>query len=169
MSDHDEETGCRIDRLPSVPALEFTAFAWPAQALGEPAWPGAPGAVRYDSQGRALLLHFAPGRWLAPDPIDETRSLLASAAGAGLGAVVEVTGKWDTVLILGPGATRLMACAIGIEAVLDARDCAALTLFDCPVTVARYPEGFALWLQSSYTTDFLTTAEHFRTSLACPP
>jgi sarcosine oxidase gamma subunit len=166
---NDEKTDYRIDRLPSAPALEFAAFSWPAPALGEPAWPGTPGAVRYDPQRRASLLHFAPGRWLAPDPVDETRSLLSAAGQAAAGVVVEVTGKWDAVLIRGPGATRLLACTIGIEAVLEARDCAALTLFDCPVTLSRAPGGFAVWVQSSYTTDFLTTAAHFQASLAHRP
>jgi heterotetrameric sarcosine oxidase gamma subunit len=127
------------------------------------------GAVRYDAQGRSLLLHFAPGRWLAPDPIDETRSLLGAAALAGAGVVIEVTGKWDALLIRGPGATRLLACAIGIEAALDARDCAALTLFDCPVTLARVSQGFGVWVQSSYTADFLATAAHFQAELGNPP
>ncbi len=110
-----EIAGCRIDRLASAPGLEFAAFSWPARAPGEPAWPGAPGAVRYDSQRRAVLLHFAPGRWLAPDPSDETRSLLSAAAEAAQGVVVEVTGKWDALLIRGPGAMRLLACTIDID------------------------------------------------------
>ncbi len=165
----DEKPDCRIDHLPAARALEFAAFSWPTNALGEPAWPGAPGAVRYDAQRRPVLLHFAPGRWLAPDPDDETRALLSAAAQAAAGVVVEVTGKWDALSIRGPGATRLLACAIDIAAVLEARDCAALTLFDCPATVARAPEGFAVWVQSSYTADLLTTAEQFLASLATPP
>jgi sarcosine oxidase gamma subunit len=165
----DEKSSCQIDRLPGACALEFAAFAWPAPDLVEPAWPSAPGAVRYDARQRALLLHFAPGRWLAPDPSAEIRSLLNTAALAAVGVVVEVTGKHDALLVSGPGATRLLACAIAIEAVLNARDCAALTLFDCPAIVARAPEGYAVWLQSSYTTDFVATAERFRASLESDP
>ena len=121
--------------------------------------------MRYDAQQRPALLHFAPGRWLAPDPSAETRSLLAGAVQQAPGTVVDVTGKWDALMISGPGAHRLLACAISIEAVLDGRDCAAVTLFDCPATLARVQGQFALWVQSSYTTDFLHTAERFRASL----
>ena len=169
MTMTDEKLSCRIDRLPSACALEFAAFAWPAPDTSELAWPSKPGAVRYDERRRPLLLHYAPGRWLAPEPSLEIRSLLATAAQAAVGVVVEVTGKRDALLISGTGATRLLACAIAIEAVLNARDCAALTLFDCPAILARAPEGFAVWVQSSYTTDFVTTAERFRASLESPP
>jgi sarcosine oxidase gamma subunit len=169
MTTDSEKLNCRIDRLPSACALEFAGFTWPAPDLGEPAWPNAPGAVRYDRQQHPVLLHFAPGRWLAPEPGVEIRSLLATAARAAVGVVVEVTGKRDGLFIGGPGATRLLACAIAIEAVLNARDCAALTLFDCPAILARAPGGFAVWVQSSYTTDFVTTAERFRASLEGPP
>ena len=165
MTVTDEKFSCRIERLPSASALEFAAFAWPAAALGEPAWPNAPGAVRYDGRQHPVLLHFAPGRWLAPQPSLEIRSLLATAAQAAVGVVVEVAGKRDALFITGPGATRLLACALAIEAVLNARDCAALTLFDCPAILARAAGGFAVWVQSSYTTDFITTAERFRASL----
>jgi heterotetrameric sarcosine oxidase gamma subunit len=169
MTTTDEKFSCRIDRLPCASALEFAAFKWPSPELDEPAWPNAPGAVRFDALQRPMLLHFAPGRWFAPEPGLEIRTLLAMAAQAAAGVVVDVTGKRDALLIGGPGAARLLSCAIAIEAILNARDCAALTLFDCPAIVARAPEGFAVWVQSSYTTDFVTTAERFRTSLESPP
>jgi hypothetical protein len=161
----EEEGSCRIDRVPCARALEFTAFAWPAAALTEPAWPSGAGAVRYDARQRPLLLHFAPGRWLAPAPDEEIRSLLAAPGLAAAGAAVEVTGKWEGFLIRGSGAARLLACTLAVEPVLSARDCAAVTLFDCPAILARAPGGFAVWVQSSYATDFVSTAEGFRASL----
>lgn len=165
MTMTDEEASCRIDRVPCARALEFAAFAWPAPALSEPAWPSSAGAVRYDARQRPLLLHFAPGRWLAPDPDEDTCSLLAAAGLAAAGVVVEVTGKWEALLIRGTRAPRLLACALAIEPVLNARDCAAVTLFDCPAILARAPGGFAVWVQSSYAADFAATAEGFRASL----
>jgi sarcosine oxidase gamma subunit len=168
MTISEEEASCRIDRVRRSCALEFAAFAWPAPALGDPAWPSGAGTVRYDARQRPLLLHFAPGRWLAPDPDEGTRALLAAAALAQAGVVVEVTGKWEALLIRGTGAVRLLACALAIEPVLEARDCAAVTLFDCPAILARAAGGFAVWVQSSYATDFVDTAERFRTSLEVP-
>jgi sarcosine oxidase gamma subunit len=164
-----DTTTLRIERLPTQATLEFAAYPSGQSDSADTLWPHAPGAVRFDAQQRAVLLHFAPGRWLAPDPDLETRSLLAGAAQRGIGTLVDASGKWDAVLILGPGAARLLACDLAIEAILSDRDCAAVTLFDCPATVARAPEGFALWVHSSYTTDFMATAERFRTSLASGP
>ncbi len=168
MTITDEVAGCRIDRVACARALEFSAFAWPAPALSEPAWPSGAGAVRYDARQRPVLLHFAPGRWLAPDPDEEVRALLAAAGLATAGVVVEVTGKWEAWLIRGTGAPRLLACALAIEPVLNARDCAAVTLFDCPAILARAAEGFAVWVHSSYAADFAATAEGFRASLELP-
>ena len=161
----NDKGSCRIDRLPCRCTLELACSAWPARGISDTQWPSAPGGVQYDPQQRPALLHFAPGRWLAPDPTEATRSLLAGAAQAAAGAWVDVTGKWDALLISGPDAPQLLACAIAIEPVLHGRDCAAVTLFDCPAILARTQRGFALWVQSSYTTDFVTTAEHFCKSL----
>jgi heterotetrameric sarcosine oxidase gamma subunit len=156
---------CRIDRLPAQSTLEFAAYPTAQRRGGETLWPQAPGAVRFDAQQRPQLLHFAPGRWLAPDPSPETRALLAQAAQQGDGALLDVTGKWDALVLRGPGATRLLACELTVETVLQDRDCAAVTLFDCPATLARAGADFALWVQSSYTKDFIACAERFRTSL----
>jgi sarcosine oxidase gamma subunit len=79
--------------------------------------------------------------------------------------VIDVSGKWDALSIEGPGAIRLLCCALDLEGVLKDRDCAAVTLFDCPAVLARVPDGFALWVQSSYTADFVGTAERLRLSL----
>ncbi|HEV7431586.1 MAG TPA: hypothetical protein VGN77_00985 [Steroidobacteraceae bacterium] len=161
----DEHISCHIDSLPGACALEFVAFASPLPDLGDARWPRAAGAVYYDTQQRPSLLHFAPARWLAPDPTAPIRALLAEAVRTAVGVVIDVTGKWDALLIHGPGATRLLACALEVESVLNARDCAAVTLFDCPATLARTRQGFAVWVQSSYTKDFLITAERFRAAL----
>jgi sarcosine oxidase gamma subunit len=165
----EQTHSCRIARLPGECVLEFASFAWPSADLGEPDWPCAPGAVRRDGAQRALLLHFGPGRWLVPDPGSEIRALLDTAAAAGRGTIVEVTGKYEQLSILGSGATRLLASGIDVEAVLRSRECAALALFDCPAVIVRVPDGYALWVQSSYATDFVTTAERFRMMLEDSP
>ncbi len=92
---------------------------------------------------------------------------MQSAAAAGEGTLIDVTGKWERVDISGPGAARLLASTLAIDAVLEGRDCAALTLFDCPALITRIGESFALWVQSSYATDFLATAERLRELLQC--
>jgi sarcosine oxidase gamma subunit len=164
-----ENNNCLIERVPSQRTWEYTALAHPEPARSDTRWPIAPGAVRYDALQRPILLHPAPARWLAPDPSVEIRSLLEDAVRAASGTVAEVTGKWDALLISGTGASRLLACAISIDTVLAGRDCAAVTLFDCPAVIARRHDSFALWVQSSYTTDFLATAERLRASLGRNP
>ena len=155
---------CRIDRLPPQVMLEFVAY--PSAGRNDDAlWPQGPGAVRRDARQQPLLLHFAPGRWLVPDPSAETRALLEHAADGGNGDVVDVTGKWEALMLTGPGAGRLLACDVAVEEVLKDRECAAISLFDAPATVARASGGYAIWVQSSYLTDCIACLERFRASL----
>ena len=148
----------RIEAQPVGRALEFVAYAWPPQGCVAPDWPLEPGAVRRDAQQQPALLHFAPCRWLAPAPGPELRRILEGAADDGAGSLLDASGKWVRVDIEGPGAARLLACTIDIEAVLSNRDCAAVTLFDCPTVITRTAQGFRLWVQASYATHLLAAA-----------
>jgi hypothetical protein len=157
--------GCVIEHRPQRRVLEFAAFNWPRVEAEAADWPTDAGAAIRDGDDSACLLHFAPGRVLAPDPSAATEGLLDAAASHGAGSRIDVTGKWKHYIILGPSAARLLACSIELGAVLEKRDCAAVTLFDCPAIVARCRAGFDIWVQSSYARDFLATAENFRASL----
>lgn len=106
----------------------------------------APGTVRLAAGGRLEALHFAPGRWLLPDPSAE---LLAAIAGPAA-TLVNVEGKWQRRSLRGNGALRLLAAGADVEAMLTGRDCAALSLFDCPAIVARGCGTVELWVHSSY-------------------
>ena len=156
---------CTIERGPPRIALEFIAFGGPRPEFIAVSWPTAPGGVRRDAQQRPELLHFAPDRWLALDPAAEVTALLGAAVDAGAGVLVDASGKWEELLISGPGAARLLASAIAVEAVLERRGCAAVTLFDCPAVLARQSENLVLWVQSSYAVNFVATAERFREAL----
>ena len=156
---------CTIERGPPRTVLEFIAFGGPRPEFIAVSWPTAPGGVRRDALQRPELLHFAPDRWLAPDPVAEVTALLGAAVDAGAGVLVDATGKWEELVIAGPGAARLLASAIAVEAVLERRGCAAVTLFDCPAVFARQNEDFVLWVQSSYAAGFIATAERFRQAL----
>lgn len=144
-------------RLPE-PTLEFAAFGFPLGGAFVVGWPAAPGAVRHDEHGRPVLLHFAPARWLVPAPHPDIAALLDAAAEAGAGVIVDVDGKWQAMELTGAGAARLLACTIDVEAVLEGRECAAVTLFDCPAILARARGGFAIWVRSSYAADFVAAA-----------
>ena len=157
-------SGVRLDRLPAVPTLEFVAFAFPPDGAFRAAWPVEPGAVSLGPDDRPTLLHFAPARWLLPDPGGQLMALVAAAVDAGAGTVVDVSGKWQAMQLTGSGAARVLASAVDVRAVLAGRGCAALTLFDCPLVLAGAAGGFALWVRASYADDFAAAVERHRPS-----
>ena len=92
-------------------------------------------------------LQFVPGHWLLPDPADEALVRLRAQAGI---AIVDVDGKWERCVLNGTQAWRVLAAAADVETFLQGRDCAALTLFDCPAIAARSGDGVEVWIASSY-------------------
>lgn len=141
---------------------EFAAFRAPGAALPPP-FPAAPGAVTRDAGGQPALLHFAPGRWLAPASAIDAATL-AAAIGP-LGSVFDVGGKWQRLSLSGPRAARLLASTCDAAAVLQGRACAALELFDCPSILAIRPPAdgpapaFDIWVLTSYLEHFLDAAQ----------
>jgi sarcosine oxidase gamma subunit len=156
---------CTIERQHSGRVLEFAAFRWPSSGFATADWPTEPGGVQRDAALRPQLLHFSPGRWLAPVPTPELEAQFAATASAGGGNSIDVTGKWQHLLVTGSGAGRLLACALDVAAVLEGRGCAAVVLFDCPAIIAQSSGGFELWVQASYGADFLATTGRFAAEL----
>lgn len=146
---------CRIVGPASVAAREFKTFLFPLAGPSTADLPAGPGAVQHDAPGRPALLHFAPGRFLAPAPAPEMVRHLDALAASGVGSVFDVTGKWRHVRVVGRDAKRLLASGIDVAAVLLHHECAAVQLFDCPVVLARASDGYDLWVQASYATDFV--------------
>jgi len=149
----------RIERRPAARTLEFAAYLWPLDSAAFAGWPTAAGSMRRDAQRQPSLLHFAPGRWLVLDADADRQALLEAAAASGAGVAIDVSGKWCGLELNGPGAAALLAFSLDIAAVLDGRDCAAVTLMDCPAIIGRSMSGFHLWVQSSHARHFLETAE----------
>ena len=139
--------------------LEFKTFLFPLVGTATADLPAPPGAAWHDPAGRATLLHFAPGRFLAPAPTPELARHLAALEAAGIGALFDVDGKWRAFTLEGAGAAALIAAGLDAEAALAHRDCAAVTLFDCPVVLARIAGGFELWVHASYATDLRGSLE----------
>jgi hypothetical protein len=100
----------------------------------------APGAVRRTASGRAEMLHFAPFRWLVPEPTEALLEILRSPDGM----LFDVSGKWRIVPLADPAVLKRAA---DVEAVFAGRECAALTLFDCPVILTSANEA---WVHASY-------------------
>jgi heterotetrameric sarcosine oxidase gamma subunit len=136
---------------------EFKAYTYPTAGAWAALFPTAPGAVIRDGTGRCELLHIAPGHWLVPEPSTEVAARLDAAAAAGAGVRIGVDGKWQAVSIAGPGAQRALARTIALDTILAGRDCAALTLFDCPSIIARADAAFDIWVQASYAADLMAS------------
>ena len=153
---------CRIDGPTNVAAREFKTFLFPLVGATTTDLPAPPGAVQRDAAGRPSLLHFAPGRFLAPAPSEEIVRHLDALAATGAGAVFDVAGQWRAVALSGPGAARLLAAGIDLGAVLAHRECAAIQLFDCPVVLASSTGRFDLWVPGSYAVDFCASLERIR-------
>jgi hypothetical protein len=148
-------------------ALEFKAFEFPLTRAAAAELPASPGAVQRgtdigagtsidngSSTDRAVLLHFAPGRFLAPAPTPDTERRLLALQAAGVGAMFDAEGKWQAVTLTAPGAERALSSTIDLAQALGGRDCAALHLFDCPAVLARRGGGFEMWVEASYAVAF---------------
>jgi heterotetrameric sarcosine oxidase gamma subunit len=156
MSGATGQLGLRFEfaEHPVGRVLEFSAFVFPPGGAFVVGWPSSPGEARHDAEGHPVLLHFAPARWLAPSPGVEIAALVESAERASAGTVADVTGKWREYRLSGPDAARALACSIDSAAVLDGRECAAVTLFDCPCVLARTTDGYVIWVRASFAADF---------------
>jgi heterotetrameric sarcosine oxidase gamma subunit len=118
-----------------------------------------PGSAGRNANGDATILHFAPGRYLLPDPAPESEAWIATAEAQGIGTAVEVEGKWATLELSGPDAARLLSSSLDVAAVLESRDCAAVVLFDCPAVLAVAATGYRVYVKASYLADFSAAIE----------
>ena len=158
-------TRCRLDLQNTDPMLEFVAFTAAHIATFAANCPIAAGEVLRGPEGRPQVLHFAPRRWLICDPAEDMLRMLESAVLAKQGAMVDVTGKWQAMTLRDDGAERILAHTIDLSAVLVGRNCAAVTLFDCPALIARADSEFPLWVQASYAADFAAMVHRLAASM----
>jgi sarcosine oxidase gamma subunit len=142
----------RITPHPAAGDLEFVTYGPVVPAV----LPAAPGAVLSDGTG-PVLLHVAPDRWFAPAASAATRTRLEALRDDG--TLVDVEGKWCRLDVTGARATAILSASLDIAAVLSDRDCAAVTLFDCPALVLRTPDGYAVWTQRSYRMHLLSECQ----------
>jgi sarcosine oxidase gamma subunit len=121
--------------------------AQPEAAL--PASGQPPGAVRRYPDGAAVL-HMSPGRWLfVGQAIQRESTAIVDAAAAG-GSLLEVSGKWLRLSVMGADAERHLAQFLSVTQALHGRDCAPVSILDCPTLLARCEGGFELWTTRSW-------------------
>ncbi len=158
------ELRCTLERLPAGRMVEFVFF----DSFGDARGVGTlllPGGARRSANGDPVILHFAPGRYLLPDPAPELDAWMAAAVAQGTGTAVEVEGKWAALELSGPDAARLLSSSLDVAAVLESRDCAAVVLFDCPAVLAAAATGYRVYVKVSYAADFSAAVERLRASL----
>ena len=149
---------CTLERLPAARMVEFVFFDPFADARGAGTAP-LPGGAGRGANGDPVILHFAAGRYLLPDPAPELDAWIAAAVAQGSGTAIEVEGKWAALELSGPDAARLLSSSLDVAAVLESRDCAAVVLFDCPAVLAAAATGYRVYVKASYIADFSTAIE----------
>ena len=119
-------------------------------------WNGTPGTVSRPA-AQAAALNFAPARWLL---LDADAAVVADAVAAGAVAI-DVEGKWRCFDVRGAQAASLLSSGVNVAAVLEARDCAAVSLFDCPAVITRRSsgDGFEVYVSASYAVSLRAALE----------
>ncbi len=125
----------------------------PVSRLPAAAAPGAepPGSVRRYADGAAVL-HVGPGRWLLAGHAIERESSAVVAAQVSGGSLLDVSGKWLRLCVTGAQAQGHLSHFLNVTQVLHGRDCAPVTILDCPTLLARRERGFELWTGRSWAT-----------------
>jgi sarcosine oxidase gamma subunit len=98
------------------------------------------------------ILHFSPGHLLVINFAGAAPPITANANAI----AVDVTGKWCGFRLHGSGARDVLAAGAHASLVLNGRECAALSLFDCPVVLLRIADTDEVWVPASYAESLCT-------------
>jgi hypothetical protein len=150
---------------PAGSTFEWTGFGAVPAVLGADA--GTPGRVTRQADGRVLAMHYAPRRWLLPAP--DAALLKALGFASGDGVLTEVSGKWRELVVAGAASpvepVHPLRLSFDCDRVLGGRDCAALTLLDCPVIAVRDGRDLSLWFEASFEASLVTAVARYGVSI----
>lgn len=109
---------------------------------------------------------LAPDRWLL---VDAAPAQVAAAVAAG-GLATDVTGKWRGYSLRGTHASAALRSGVNLDAVLDGRAVAVVSLFDCPVVIGRSAsrDGFEVCVHASYAASLRHALERALRRAASP-
>jgi hypothetical protein len=108
-----------------------------------------PGVAAQLARG-ALILHFAPGRWLLTvAALEREADRIERLLGAGA-VVIDGRAKWCRIEVRGKDARQVLSGLLPVEQVLGSRGCAAATLLDCPGVLATSGVGLEFWVGRSW-------------------
>lgn len=145
--------------------FEWMEFGAVPAVLGADA--GIPGRVTKQADGRVLAIHYAPRRWLLPAP--DAALLKALTFASGDGVLTEVSGKWRELVVAGAASAvepvHPLRLSFDCDRALGGRDCAALTLFDCPVVAVRDGRDLSFWFEASFEASLVTAVARYGVSV----
>jgi len=107
-----------------------------------------PGSLHRPTPQGAILF-IAPGRWLVVGDALEAEAQAIARMQAADAAVIDVTAKWCRLHIAGTEAHGSLSRVLDLHQVLGKRDCASVTVLDCPAVLARCEGGYELWVTRS--------------------
>jgi sarcosine oxidase gamma subunit len=109
-----------------------------------------PGSIQRPLPTGAILL-IAPARWLLMgDALSSHASELALLRERGA-SLVDVSAKWCRFEFAAARAHECLSRVIDLAQVMGGgRDCAALTVLDCPAVLLRSGAGYELWVMRSF-------------------
>ncbi len=140
-----EFTVARVERDPLIELHFFRTVDSVPLSLALP-----PGGLQRRPTGEELALHFAPRKYLIIGDSPEAKWLIDAAVQQGWCAAIDVTGKYECLPFTGARTPYYLANCIDIARVLRNRDCAAVTLFDCPGLLSKTAGEVTFWVHSSY-------------------
>lgn len=124
-----------------------------------PTQPG--GVVR---RGEQIVLHYGPDRWLCldsdEDQIDELRMMARDSEIE----ITDVSGYWSKVEFRTRDAFMALHAAQPVALFLKERDCAVMSLFDCPAIAIDTKDIMMLLVRSSYAESFAEVFEKARST-----
>ena len=140
-----------IRRLPQAPCLELTLPTERHGAGPELAFIRGmrPGSIQRPLATGAILL-IAPGRWLLMgDALSSHASELALLRERGA-SLVDVSAKWCRFEFAAARAHECLSRVVDLHLVMGGRDCAAITVLDCPSLLVRSGAAYELWVMRSF-------------------
>ena len=122
--------------------------------------PTNPGQIR--RRGNQVILHYGPDRWLCVDNSAEQVEELQSVAQRSKIEITDVSGYWARIEFNDHSSFSVLGATQPVEFFLKDRDCAVMSLFDCPAIAVDGDEITMLLVRSSYAESFVQAFEKTR-------
>lgn len=124
--------------------------------------PSTPGKLV--RRGEQIILHYGPDRWLCLDNSEQQIEELQAMANGSSIEVTDVSGYWSKIEFEDRDRFSELKSSQPVELFLKDRDCAVMSLFDCPAIAVDGQEIMMLLVRSSYADSFVHVFEKARSA-----